>query len=146
MEFHEKHVSIQKLLLSSANKGGCSYAQMFANISKYLHSKPPKKNTQLCNMLSQKHFGALRMAYLGMLWLHYLLFFVVSWPPESRPGETLQQLLLVVRIQEQTKDYKHLAQLPSLKLAAKAPKKIDGWRTFLLEAFRPIFRGFCCWF
>lgn len=75
--------------LSSANKGDCSYAQMFANISaNYLHSRPPKRSTQLCNLRSQKHFYALRMAYLG-LW--YLLPSCVS------PLGTLQELLFGFR-------------------------------------------------
>ena len=93
-------------------------------------------------MISQKHFGALRMAYLDMLWLHYLLFFVVSWP-ESRHWETLQQLLLVVRIQEQTKDYKHLAQLPFPETNSKSTNKnvMVGGQSFPFGAFRPIFRG-----
>ena len=54
----------------------------------YLHSRPPKKSTQLCNMRSQKHFYALRMAYLG-LW--YLL---PSW---VSPLGTLQELLVGFR-------------------------------------------------
>ena len=82
VEFMNKHVSIQKLFLSSANRGGCSYAQMFANISaNYLHSRPPKKNNYvICSLKSiLEHWGWLILTCCGFIISFFFCGKLASW-------------------------------------------------------------------